>query len=196
MHSTASSLAPSYLSEPEFHEARLYIEQCLDGLLGSVKLLTPAQWDFQPAPERWPVAQVVAHVIAVQELVISRLQRDLAGAPAPPPQQDHAIVDSIVMNGFPNRLMKFPSPLPPPSSLDKTECVRRYIDNCAALIAMLDSTPGLREHVLDSPPLKAVSRGAYSVMDGYQWILAAAAHAERHTKQILELIADASFPLT
>jgi hypothetical protein len=32
-------------------------------------------------------------------------------------------------------------------------------------------------------------------MDGYQWILAAAAHAERHTKQILEVIANAAFPL-
>jgi hypothetical protein len=32
-------------------------------------------------------------------------------------------------------------------------------------------------------------------MDGYRWILAAAAHAERHTKQILEVIGNAAFPL-
>jgi hypothetical protein len=31
-------------------------------------------------------------------------------------------------------------------------------------------------------------------MDGYQWILAAAARTERHTKQILEVKAEAGFP--
>ena len=33
-----------------------------------------------------------------------------------------------------------------------------------------------------------------SLMDGYQWILTAAAHVERHTKQMLEVRADPNFP--
>jgi hypothetical protein len=65
--------------------------------------------------------------------------------------------------------------------------------NFAQLSASLD-VPGLREHVIDAPALKAVSKGEYDKMDGYQWILAAAAHTERHTKQILEVRADAGFP--
>jgi hypothetical protein len=32
-------------------------------------------------------------------------------------------------------------------------------------------------------------------MDGYQWILAAAAHTERHAKQMLEVKADDDFPV-
>jgi hypothetical protein len=31
-------------------------------------------------------------------------------------------------------------------------------------------------------------------MDGYQWVLATAAHTERHTKQILEVKSDPNFP--
>jgi hypothetical protein len=31
-------------------------------------------------------------------------------------------------------------------------------------------------------------------MDGYQWIFGAAAHAERHMKQTLEVIAKSWFP--
>jgi len=104
-------------------------------------------------------------------------------------------VDSIIIHRFPDRLVKFPSPIASECLLDKAEAVRRYIQNCATLTAILTSTRGLREHALDSPPLAAVSKGAYTVMDGYQWILAAAAHAERHTKQILEVIADVAFPL-
>lgn len=195
MNSTASTLAPSCLSEAELHQATLYIEQTRDGLLGSTKLLTPAQWEFQPAPERWSVAQIVEHVITVQERVMARLQQGFAEAPAPPPEQDCETVDSIIISQFPNRLTKFPSPIPSDHRLDKTAAVHRYIENCGALTAILTSMPGLREHALDSAPLKALSRGAYSVMDGYQLILAAAAHAERHTKQILEVIADAAFPL-
>ena len=195
MNSTATSLVPSRLSEAEFHQARLYIEQTRDGLLGSIRLLTPAQWEFQPAPERWSAGQIVAHVIAVQERVMARLQQGFAEAPAPPPDQDCAAVDSIIITEFPNRLTKFPSPIPLEGPLDKTAAAGRYVDNCSALTALLTSTCGIREHALDSPPLKAISKGEYSVMDGYQWILAAAAHAERHTKQILEVIADATFPV-
>lgn len=94
-------------------------------------MVTPAQWTFKPGPERWSIAEIVEHVIAV------------AG--------------------------------------------KSHRNDQATALA---STPGLRDHAVDSPPLKAVSRGTNSVMDGDQWILAAAAHAERHT----EVIADDSFP--
>ena len=46
----------------------------------------------------------------------------------------------------------------------------------------------------ESPPLKAITKGALNSMDGYQWLLAAAAHTERHTKQILEVKANPNFP--
>ena len=157
-------------------------------------MVTPAQWTFKPGPERWSVAEIVEHVIAVQELVLGMISQRLSSAPPPPAEQDREVVDSIVIHEIPSRLSKFPSPLPSTQELGKVEALRRYANNCAALSEMLASTPDLREHALDSPPLKAVSKGMYSVMDGYQWILAAAAHAERHTKQILEVIADDSFP--
>jgi hypothetical protein len=195
MNSTATTLTQAGLSDADLSQARLYIEQTRDGLLGSVRMLNPAQWEFSPGPERWSIAQIVAHVIAVQERVIAMIQQNLAAAQPPPSEQDREIVDSIVINQIPNRLRKFPSPIPSASQINKPEAVRRYAENCAALTEMLTATPGLRKHVLDSPPLKAISKGAYSLMDGYQWILAAAAHAERHTKQILEVVADGAFPV-
>jgi hypothetical protein len=48
--------------------------------------------------------------------------------------------------------------------------------------------------MVEAPPLKAASKGAFESMDGYQWVLTVAAHIERHTKQILEVKADAGFP--
>ena len=74
------------------------------------------------------------------------------------------------------------------------EAMKQLMTNNERLTGCLESTPGLRGHLLDSPPLKAVSKGAYDSMDGYQWILAAAAHTERHAKQVLEVMADPGFP--
>jgi hypothetical protein len=70
----------------------------------------------------------------------------------------------------------------------------RLLKDYAQLTEYLETTPDLRQHAVDSPSLKAVSKGAYSSMDGYQWILTAAARTERHTRQILEVRADSNFP--
>jgi hypothetical protein len=50
----------------------------------------------------------------------------------------------------------------------------------------LTSTPGLRDHVMDSP--------LGQPLDAYEWLLFISAHSERHTKQILEVKADPGFP--
>jgi hypothetical protein len=120
----------------------------------------------------------------------------LASAPPAPADHDCAQVDSIVINQFPNRLSKFKGPesAHPTGRCTPNEAVERLLRNCGRLAECLKSMPDLRQHCVESLPLKAVSKGAYSAMDGYQWILAAAAHTERHTKQILEVMADPKFP--
>jgi hypothetical protein len=195
MNSTASTRAADGLSSADLSKGKLYIEQTRDGLLGSTRMLTSTQWEFKPGPDRWSIAEIAEHVIAVQERVIGMIQQSLAAAPPPPPGQDHEVVDSIIINQIPNRLTKFPSPIASECRFDKAGAIERFAGNCGSLSEMLSSTPDLREHVLESPPLKAISKGAYTQMDGYQWILAAAAHAERHTKQILEVVADSGFPV-
>lgn len=195
MTTTTSVLMPTGLASADLSQGQLFLEQTRNGLSGSIKLLTPAQWTFKPELERWSIAEIVQHVIAIQELVVDKIRHQLDSAPPPPSELDCQVIDSIVIHQIPNRLSKFPSPIAASAGLNKADALSRYAESCAALHDMLESVPGLREHVLDSPPLKAISKGAYSVMDGYQWILAAGAHTERHTKQILEVIADDAFPL-
>ena len=183
------------LSEADHAKANLHLQQTRDLLLGSIKLLTPEQWRYQPAPERWSIAQIVDHVIGVQQRVRGMVQQRLQDAPPPPAGHDREVIDDIAINFLPNRLAKFPSPMPCESRFDKAEAVRHFTANCDAFAGLLASTPGLRDHVLESPPLRAISKGTYTVMDGYQWILAASGHTERHTKQILEVVADSAFPV-
>ena len=74
------------------------------------------------------------------------------------------------------------------------DLVRQPLIMHARLADCLESRPGLRQHVVPAAPLKAVSKGAFELMDGYQWILAAAAHTERHAKQMLEVMAEPGYP--
>ena len=192
--SAAALAAEQTLTSAEFELAHLYLRQTKEGLVGATKGLSEAQWKFKPAPERWSIAEIVDHVVVVQERVLGPIREQLASALPIPAGYDYKRVDNLVIHHFPDRLIKFKSPeFVNPSGLAPSESLHRFAKNCALLTELLD-TPGLREHAVEAAPLKGVSNGEYGLMDGYQWLLAAAAHTERHTKQILEVIADARFP--
>ena len=197
-NTSATAMAPSQsLTTTELERAELYIQQCHNGVIGAIKGLSESQWTFKPAPDRWSIGQIIEHVIFVQERVAGPIQEQLASAPESPAGRDCQAVDAIVINQFPNRLAKFQAPpiaANPAGAYGLAEAADRLAANAARLSGCLKSVPNLRGHVVPSPPLKAVSQGAYEVMDGYQWILAAAAHTERHTKQILEVKAESDFP--
>jgi hypothetical protein len=192
----AASAADQKLTSSELEQARLYLEQTRNYAVGAVKGLSETQWNFKPAPDRWSIAENLVHIVVVQERVLGPIRDQLAKSPAAPRDRDYQRVDAIVINQFPGRLAKFQAPefVHPVGQLAPPEALDRLIKNCARLTEHLESAPDLREHALDAPPLKAVSQCAYESMDGYQWLLAAAAHTERHIKQILEVRADPNFP--
>jgi len=194
---TAAVLAdPQKLTPGELEQARLYLQQTGNYVVGATKGLSDAQWHFKPTPECWSIAELVEHMVAVQELVLGPIREQLAQTPASAVHPDHKQVDGIVIHQFPSRQDKFQAPeaVRPSGQHAPSLVCERLLKNCGRLTEYLESTPDLRHHLRESPPLKAVSKGAFELMDGYQWALAAAAHTERHTKQILEVKANAHFP--
>jgi len=199
MSGTAAALldpAIQELTPSELEQGRLYVEQTGNYVVGATKGLSDAQWHFKPTPECWSIAELVEHMVMVQELVLGPIREQLAKAPASPVHPDHKQVDGIAVHQFPSRQAKFQAPeaVRPSGQQAPAVACERLLKNNGRLIEYLESTPDLRHHLRESPPLKAISKGAFELMDGYQWVLAAAAHTERHTKQILEVKADARFP--
>jgi hypothetical protein len=188
----AAFAAQQTLTSSEIEQANLHLQQTQNGVIGAIKRLSEAQWRFKPATDRWSIAEIVEHTIFVQERVIGILRDELLKAPTGPADRR---VDAIIINQFPNRLTKFPAPefAHPKGGLQLAEGMDRMVTNSRRLAECLE-TPDLRQHVLESPPLKVVSKNEHQVMDGYQWILTASAHTDRHTKQILEVRADPNFP--
>jgi hypothetical protein len=194
---SSAILAPEpALTSVELDRARLFLEQAQNGVLGALKGLSEAQWSFKPEPAVWSIAGNVEHIVIVQERILGPIREKLAAAPAPHPDRDYAIVDQIVINQFANRLTKFQGPesAHPKDGLALEEAGERVAANTRRLIDYLESTSDLRRHAIESAPLTAITQGQYRFMDAYQWILGAAAHTERHVKQILEVKARPDFP--
>jgi DinB family protein len=180
----------------EIEQAHRYLDQTRNGVIGATKGLSEAQWKFKPAPDRWSIAEIVEHMVLVQELVLGPVREQLAKSPVVSTDRDYKHVDAVIVNQIPDRLQKFQAPemIQPTGRWEPSAALDRLLKDYSRLSDYLDSTPDLRQHLVEAPPLKAVSKGAYDSMDGYQWVLAAGAHTERHTKQILEVKADPNFP--
>jgi hypothetical protein len=185
------------LTEEELEQARLFLQQTRNALIGATKGLSKAQWTFKPVPDQWSIAENLDHIVIVQERVLGPILSQLASAPAAYANRDYKAVDAIVIHQFPTRLAKFQAPefVRPVDQIVPQELLDRLKTNYIRMMDYLESTLGLRQYAGEAAPLKAVSNGAYEVMDAYQWVLAAAAHTERHAKQMLEVMADDNFPV-
>jgi hypothetical protein len=184
------------LQTTEIDQAREYLHRSRNRVLAVTEGLSDAQFRFKPAPDRWSIAENLEHIVIVQERVLGPVREQLALAPPPSPGTDTGRVDAIVREKIPDRSMKAkaPGPIEPSGRSTPAEIRERYCRNCDRLVAYLESTPDLREHSLESKPLAFVTHGAFTMMDGYQWLLTVAGHDERHVRQIEEVQADPHYP--
>jgi hypothetical protein len=105
-------------------------------------------------------------------------------------------VDEFVVDRFPDRSMKVQGPEPgrPTGRWSPAAALERLATNCGRLTEYVESTPDVRQRTIEAAPLIAISKGELREMDGYQWVLAVAAHTERHTQQIREVQGDPGYP--
>lgn len=177
---------------------RRYLEETRDGVVEAVGDLTPAQWRFRPAPDRWSIADVMEHLALLEELfhdrIVPRLRQGAAGLPDRDPERMDALVlawepDPASKVVIPGRvsLGEAPPPLQPTRLWNPAESVDRFHAQRAQTAALLD------EFAVDGR-LRAVDHPAIGPLDGYQWVLFLAAHSERHTRQIEGIRAHPRFP--
>lgn len=184
----AAAASAQEVTQAEKEKALQYLESTKKGVLEATKGLSEAQWNFKPGPDRWSVAQVTEHIAAAEDLIRSMLKDKVMMAPAGDPGRDVKKTDAAVLAMIPDRTKKAqaPEPLVPTNRFGSPEAsIKHFVESRAVTEEFLKTTPGLRDHVADSPIGK---------LDGYEYVLFIAAHSERHTKQINEVKADPNFP--
>jgi hypothetical protein len=177
------------LSQADRDRAMKYLQSTEQGVIDATKGLSPAQWNFKPAPDRWSVAEVTEHIAAAEDMLFGMVTTQVMSAPARPAGEDVKSIDDFVMMALPDRSKKLqaPEPLKPTNRYGSPEASLKHFEESRAKTEdFLKKTDDLRAHASDSPMGKK--------LDGYEWILFIAGHSERHTKQINEVKADPNFP--
>jgi hypothetical protein len=177
------------LTQADRDKAMRYLESTRKGVVDATKGLSPAQWNFKAAPDRWSVAEVTEHIAAAEDYIRGMVVEKVMVAPARPGGEDVAAIDAMIVQNIPDRSQKkqAPEPLKPTNRFGSPAgSLKHFLESRATTEDFLTKTPDLREHAADSPLGKK--------LDGYEWILFIAGHSERHTKQILEVEADPNFP--
>ena len=185
----AAAASAQEVTRAEKDRALQYLESTRKNVLEATRGLTEAQWNFRPAPDRWSVAQVMEHIAASEDFIRDNLLKEkVMISPAGQPGRNVKVTDEAVVAKVPDRAHKAqaPAPLVPSNRFGSPDgSVKHFVESRATTEQFLETTTGLRNHVMDGPVGK---------MDGYEFVLFIAAHSERHTKQINEVKADPNFP--
>jgi hypothetical protein len=182
------------LTQEERDHAVAELEGSKKAFLDATKGLSPAQWNFKSAPDRWSVAECAEHIALAEGYIFGLVSEKIVKAPANPEKRDAAKgKDEVLVKMLQDRSHKAtaPEPIDPVKhgSMTPEASVKLFLDNRAHTIEYIKTTQeDLRDHLFDHPV------PAIGTLDAYQWILLISGHSRRHTLQILEVKADANFP--
>ena len=172
-------------------EIRTMLAASMAMLTLEVDGLDEDQWHFIPATGGWSIAQIADHVAYVETNIVHRLQHQIQTA-----QPDAAIPEAtdrkevILLRGVPNRSRK--AEMPPifeaPTGAGEGAALRRRLQE-------------VRENTLDFVTGCTVDLRYYGqehfvfkMLNGGQWLLLIALHAQRHAAQIAEIKQAPDYP--
>jgi len=97
------TLAPELKNSRQLKERKLsyILKPPKKDVLDAVKGLSPAQWNFKPAPERWSIAECMEH-IAAEDFIRGAVENGVMKAP-PAPGRDVAQIDAAIIENVPER---------------------------------------------------------------------------------------------
>lgn len=178
------------LTKKERRFAKDHLKETRKDLIKTVSGLSAAQLSFRSDSAKWSVEDCVKH-IAMAEMGLWKTVTDGLSQPANPEKRSEIkTTDEQLVKGVQDRSSKFqaPEPLQPRNTPFKSvqEALNSFKENRSKLIGYMDDTQeDMRTHVIDFNGW---------VLDSYQLVLLIAAHSNRHTQQIKEVMADPNFP--
>jgi hypothetical protein len=177
------------LTDLERQKALGLLNRSRQTLLDAVDGVTENQARWKPAADRWSILEYVEHLAVSDDGLIEIIKRSLA-TPARPETEDQRreretrIKETPVPRGA-NRAPEMLQPGGRFASLQ--DAVAAFLAARERSVEYARSTPeDLRSHFTDHTVL--------GPLDGYQWLIGNARHAETHAAHIRELRTMAEFP--
>ena len=186
----AGTLKSTSISKKERKYGTTLMKDTKNDFLKSVKGLTDAQLDFKAAPDKWSVKECAYHIAGAEKLLWSLLEGTMKAPANPEKRTEIKVTDEQFVKMIEDRSMKAqaPEPIQPKNTGYKSldEAMDDFKKNRTEHIQYLKTTTeDLRNHVAQLP---------FGYIDCYQLCLMIAAHSNRHTQQLKEVMASPSFP--
>ena len=167
-----------------------YLAESRERLVLAVEGLSDEQRSFQPAQDRWSIADCVEHIIVVETSVLRNIQQVLQSAPQPERQNEAQGKEQVILERVPARERRVKGPeeaMPQGRWPDFEDLMRQFEATRERSVRFSAVTQAdLRNHFFPHPFL--------GLLDCYQWLLFLSAHCERHVRQMEEVKAYAGYP--
>ncbi|HEY6252968.1 MAG TPA: DinB family protein [Candidatus Angelobacter sp.] len=179
----------SPITEAEREAAVQLLQSRREMFLAAVAGLGQEHWQFKPDAERWSIAEIAEHLIAVETLVMTLIPRVLTEEPITETLENNDIPLQTRVAGRRSKVQAAEMVRPKGRWQNGEELIAAFSEARSKTITYTRGTQDdLRHHAGPHPTL--------GLMDGYQWLLFLGAHAERHVAQIRELQGMSGYPAT
>ncbi len=150
--------------------------------------LTPQQWTFKSAEDRWSIAEVAEHILISEQGLKEIINGPLMSSPKTEASAENR--GEMIMTFMRDRSQKFQAPeqaRPAGRWPSQKEFRAAWKAERSATIEWVKTTDAdLHGHRFENP--------AFGMADGHEWLAFLVGHAERHVLQIDEVMADPRFP--
>ena len=177
------------ITDQEREKALALLTRSRQALLDAVEGVSENQAKWKPAPDRWSILEYVEHLAVSDDGLIALIRRSLE-TPARPEteEQRRERENKIRATPIPRGANRAPEMLRPGGRFESlTDAIAAFLAARERTIEFAGATQDdLRSHFSEHTVL--------GPMDGYQWLVGNARHAETHAAHIRELRASADFP--
>lgn len=187
---TSFRLAPGTMSPDERKFAIEYYQKTKARLLKDLKGLSEAQLNFKPDTGRWSIYECTEHIALSENMIWQWVQSGEQQPAAPDKRSEVKLTTDQLMKMMTDRSHKVKT-IPPLEPEKKFSDEKSAID---AYIARRDSTIYYIRSTQDDVKNHFITHPAFGTIDVYMGLIMIAAHSERHTIQIEEVMADPNFP--
>lgn len=151
--------------------------------------LTPEQLAFQESPDRWSIAGIAEHIVITETFFESTIQEVLASEPMVH-AADSGATDEQIVAAMADRTQKFQAP-------DIAQPTGKYT-TADEILADFDARRAMTVEMVNNADVDLRSVGsehpALGMLDGAQWVLFVASHADRHLDQMQQVKDHADYP--
>lgn len=184
-----SAYAQNTMTKEERSKVVNHLKGTQSDLLKTVKGLSDTQLNFKPESGGWSIAECVEHIAISENSIFGAFQLAMQGDPDPALRSEVKMSDDQIVGFIESREKKI-------KTRSEFEPSGKFKDYSGSLNEFKEkrklnmkyvkaSQEDLRNRYFDFP---------FGKLDAYQVILFMSGHTKRHTDQIKEVMADASFP--